>query len=267
MFDEDFKIDKSNVIMLLVTLIILVILIIVSICAIVSLSKPIKDLPDLEITRGRTSTISQKPTTTTTIPTTKVTTTRKAGSPYYDIDVDAILNEEILTKEKILRSDAEEILKVLYEYANKFYNIADNSLIDSEYTLNHVLDGDKDVLTIDSDRYVMVYDYSNLVDKLIVSESHYMVTYVKYDGSYVFIKENGSYYRLENKIGNVYPVLASINVKSFNSSRIEGVVRYYMSDYLEQGHTAPVYKESTIVLRFTNDRWKIYSYIFPTYEG
>lgn len=267
MFDEDFKIDKSNVLMLLITLGILIVLIIVSLILINSLSKPVEDLPDLEVTKGRTSTLSSRTKSTTTTTTTKVTTTRAPGSPYYDIDVDSLLQEEILTKEKILRKDAEEIIGILYEFANRFYNLSDNSLIDVEYTINNVLLNDNDVIVIDGNRYGIIYDYEKLIDKLIASDRQYVLNHISYNNIDVFVKQDGNTYRLENKIGDVYPILASLSVDKFSSTEIHGFVRYYMSDYAEQGHTSPVYKQTKFNLKFEDGRWKISEYIYPAFEG
>ena len=97
MDDEKFRLSKLNIIFLVVDIIIFI-LTIVSVVFLVNSFKEENELPNLEVTRERTSTTN---TTTTTeyVPSTTTTTTRRnLNSPYYEVNASTILNEELLKK-------------------------------------------------------------------------------------------------------------------------------------------------------------------------
>ena len=89
MDDEKFRLSKLNIIFLVVDIIIFI-LTIVSVVFLVNSFKEENELPNLEVTRERTSTTN---TTTTTeyVPSTTTTTTRRnLNSPYYEVNATTI---------------------------------------------------------------------------------------------------------------------------------------------------------------------------------
>lgn len=266
MFDEDFKLNKSNILMIIITAISIIILIVMIILLIISFSNPVSDLPTLEISQGKTSTVSPRTTTTTTTTETTTTTTAPLKSPYYTVNVSSLLSNELFTKSKLTRSEAEEVAKEIYEVANAFYNISDNSLLNINLVINHAKSSESDKITQDGNNYGQVYNYDELVDKLVIDSYKYSLLNIKYDNNLIFIQKNNKYYRLENKLDEVYPVFVSLTVSTYNEYQINCEVRYYLSNYLETGATSPVYKVSNLTLAFENNRWKIKEYKFPLYE-
>lgn len=265
MEDEKFKLNKNNYIFIGIVSILTIILIIIGICLYKSFSEPIDSLPVLDVTVGRTSTVA--PTTTKVTTTTTTTTTmRPLKSPYYHVDNSKLINNEILAKEKITRDDAIKIVELLYTYANNLFNIADNTLYNTAAVMAFAKDNETDKITENDNNYAELYNFSNDIEKLIVSYMHYSLVDIKYNDIPIFIKENNKYYRLENKGLTSFPIFVSVTLDNFNNSEIKAKVRYYLSDYLSSGATAPVYKSSDIVLRFEKTNWKIYSYNFPLYK-
>jgi hypothetical protein len=133
---EKFKMNKSNVIMLVITSILFIILLVVSVMLGVSLKKPNQGLPSLNITQGRYTTRSTTAGTgTTTTTTTKV---RRESSPYYEVDVDSLLNDEIYKKRELSREEALKVGQGLFEVVNPLYDFTDNSLFDTEAVVNSV---------------------------------------------------------------------------------------------------------------------------------
>lgn len=266
MFDEDFRINKTNIIVLIITIIILVVLIFTSICLINTLNTPVEGLPDLEITKGRTSTLHPTTTTTTTTTTTVKTTTRALKSPYYNVDVNKILSDPLLVDDSLNREEATTVFNTLYNFANSFFNISDDSLLDITTVVNHAKKNEKDMIVINNSKYGEIYNYDKIVEKMFDPSGLYLITKYTYKGEKVITEKDGKYYRLENKLGNSVPVVASTAIKTFTQYRIDGVVRYYMADYKDQGLSSPVYKELNITLLYNNGRWRIRDYNFPGYE-
>lgn len=264
MEEDKFKLNRSNIIFIVIFSILLIILIVVSVLLYRSFSKPIEGIPDLDITHGRTSTVSTMSTTMTTT-TTTTTTTKALSSPYYTIDVDSILNSDLLTKQDLTRSEVTEVAQELYDFANKFYNINDNSLFDIKTTVQNAKSNEKDKIVIDGHNYGQMYNFEAIENKAFNSDMAYKIFDVEYDGVPVIIENDGSYYRLEGSDSDIYPIFASISLSSYNQREIQANISYYMSNYREDGYTAPVYKSVTITLRY-DERWQIYSYEFPLYE-
>lgn len=266
MFDEDFEISKSNIIFLVITIIILIATIATGVVLINTLNTPVEGLPDLDITKGRTSTLHPTTTTTTTTTTTKLTTTRPLKSPYYDLSANMVLTEPLLVDDSLNREEATTVFNTLYNTANSFFNISDNSLLDIDTVVKHAKKNEKDMIIINGSKYGEIYNYNGVIDKLFDPSGLYLVTKYTYKGEKIIIEKDGKYYRLENKLGNSIPVIASTAIKTFTQYRIDGVVRYYMADYKEQGLSSPVYKEMNITLLYNNGRWRIRDYNFPGYE-
>lgn len=266
MFDEDFEINKSNIVVLIITIIILIALIVTGIFLINTLNTPVEGLPDLEITKGRTSTLHPMTTTTTTTTTTVVTTTRPLKSPYYDVDVKSLLNDPLLVDDSLNREEATKIFNTLYNVSNSVFNISDNSLLDIDTVVKHAKPKEKDMIVINGSKYGEIYNYNGIMEKLFDSSGFYLINKYTYKGEKIIVEKDGKYYRLENKLGNSVPVIASTSIKTFTQYRIDGVVRYYMADYKDQGLSSPVYKEMNITLLYNNGRWRIREYNFPSYE-
>ena len=93
---EKFHLNKSNIVMIVITAILVIVLIVVSVMLGISLNKDNQGLPKLNITSGRYTT---RETTQSTLTTTE-TTTRKVitDSPYYELNVDEILKDDLFTK-------------------------------------------------------------------------------------------------------------------------------------------------------------------------
>ncbi len=164
MDDEKFRLSKLNIIFLVVDIIIFI-LTIVSVVFLVNSFKEENELPNLEVTRERTSTTN---TTTTTeyVPSTTTTTTRRnLNSPYYEVNASTILNEELLKKKELTKEEALIVMKTLYETVDKIFNISDNSLLDIATTIEYVKEGEKDVITFEDNKYGIIYNSDELLKK------------------------------------------------------------------------------------------------------
>lgn len=266
MNDEKFKLNKSNIILINITSLLLISVIIFSILLIISLNDPNTDLPYLEVTEGRTSTKYKTTSINTTTTTITTTTTRILTSPYYEVNMDNYLNSDLFTKQTLNKDEAKIVITELYELANKFYNISDNSLLDIKATIEHSKLNEIDSITNNNDKYGIIYNYSDIVDKLFVEDIKLRITRFKYNGSNVFMKSNNNYYRLENKMDNVELILVSLNLNSVSNGIVEASTTYYKSNYREEGYSSPVYKTVKIEAKYENNRWKISNYNYPLYD-
>lgn len=264
--DEDkFIINKSNIVMIIITSILFILTIITAIFLYKSLSNEVKPLPNLETTQGRTSTISSRTTTILTT-TTQTTTIPPSSSPYYKVNVEEILNNDILTKKDITKEEASEIAKIMFDFLNKFYNISDVSLFDITSVIKYAKEGESDKITYRNATYGEIYNGNEIIAKAFSKSKQYLITGYKYNNDFIIVKENNKYYRLENKISQFDLVFASIIVEKYNDNNIKANIRYYYSNYEEEGYTSPVYKSLTLELVYENDRWKTYNYDFPLYK-
>ena len=161
--DEDkFVLNKSNIVMIIITSVLLIISIVLGFFLYKSLRNEVKALPDLETTLGRTSTISKRTTTIET--TTTVTTTIPPDkSPYYKVDVNNILTDEILTKENISRDDAKKIVEVMFDFLNKFYNMGDDSLFNITDVIKFAHEGETDKITYKDATYGEIYQGKEII--------------------------------------------------------------------------------------------------------
>ena len=190
MDDDRFKLDKINILLIIVDVIIFI-LVIVSIILLVDSFKNESGLPELTVTRMRTT--EYIPPTTTT------TTRRNLVSPYYDVNVDSLLTEELLTKESVSNEEALIITKELFTTVDKIFNISDNSLLDIETTLDYAKDGEKDVITYEDKKYGIIYNSDALLKKCF--SNYFLINEIgkyRYNQKRLFIKRNDNYYRLES---------------------------------------------------------------------
>lgn len=264
--DEDkFILSKSNIVMIIITSILFILTIIMSVFLYKSLSNEVKSLPDLETTQGRTSTVSSR---TTTILTTTTTTTKfvPTSSPYYIINVDDILNDEILLKKDITKEDAISISSIMFEFLNKFYNISDDSLFDISSVIKNSKDNELDKCVYKNNNYGEIYNAKEIIDKAYIKSRQFQIYGYKYNGAVVIYENNKKYYRLENSIDKVDLILASVTVEKYSSEKITANIRYYLSNYKEEGYTSPVYKSVSLELMYDSNRWKTYNYDFPLYK-
>lgn len=264
--DEDkFKLDRSNIIFIIITGILVIALVVVAIMLSISLSKPIDDLPELEVTRKKTSTVSRV-TTSKTISTTTTTTKRIMESPYYETDVDALFDQELLLKSNLNRNEATKLLEQFYMFTNKLYNTNDNSLFDIKTVIDYAKKNEFDKIVVNNHNYGELYDLDTIIKKYMHILVRNNLPYVEYNGTKIFIKEKNKYYRLEalDKTGSL--IFDRVMVDSYNSKKITGSVTYYMSNYKEEGFTAPVYKTVNLVLEFDETNWKLREYKYPLYK-
>lgn len=263
MDDEVFKINKSNILFILID-VILFILVIISIVLLVNSFKDDSDLPALEVTRAKTSTTGIRTTTEYIPPTTTTTAKRNLNSPYYDINVDEILKDEILKKENLTDEEALEVMKILYATVDKIFNTSDNSLLDIATTLEYVKSGEKDVITVEDKKYGIIYNSDALLKKCF--SNYFLVNQIgtyKYSNTRLFVKRDNDYYRLENKLGNVTLEISDFVVTSHYTAHIEANMRYYKSNYKEMGYSSPVYQLMPFKATYELGRWKIAEIKYP----
>jgi len=261
---EKFKLSLSNVFMLTLTLALLGVLILVSYMLYQSLQKPNDGLPTLNITQGRNTTES----TTAGSATTTTTTTKKirTESPYYELDVDNILKDEIFTKKQLSRDDALKVGEELFKVVFPLYNYADNSLFDIDATINGAKEGELDAITVKNVSYGELYNFEAFLEKVFSSSNRSSIYNLRYNKTNVFIKEDGHYYRMKSPVKSVNMVIADYNLVSLTSNNLNIQIRYYNSNYKELGYTAPNYKTMNLTATF-EERWKVSSYDCPIYSA
>ena len=208
MDDEKFRLSKLNIIFLVVDIIIFI-LTIVSVVFLVNSFKEENELPNLEVTRERTSTTN---TTTTTeyVPSTTTTTTRRnLNSPYYEAST--ILNEELLKKKELTKEEALIVMKTLYETVDKIFNISDNSLLDIATTIEYVKEGEKDVITFEDNKYGIIYNSDELLKKCF--SNYFLLNEIgkyRFNQKRIFIKRDNEFYRIQNILGNIEKTIESL---------------------------------------------------------
>jgi len=260
---EKFKMNKSNVIMLVITSILFIILLVVSVMLGISLKKPNQGLPSLNITQGRYTTRSTTAGTgTTTTTTTKV---RRESSPYYEVDVDSLLNDEIYKKRELSREEALKVGQGLFEVVNPLYDFTDNSLFDTEAVVNSVKEGEKDIVENKGHKYAELYNFDAYVDKFFTRQTKNMLLNYKYQDVRVFYRDEDKTYRLVNTYGKANIVIVDYELVENGNYTIKYKVRYYNSNYKDMGYSAPNYSFVTVELGF-EERWKVRSYKSPLYD-
>ena len=261
---EKFHLNKSNVIMLIITFILLVILIVVSVMLAISLKSENQGLPKLNITSGRyTTRETTLPTVTTTETTTKKVIT---DSPYYEVNVDELFKDDIYTKrDGLTREEALNIGSKMFDYINSLYDITDYSVFELDSIKNNVKPGEQDLIAKDNIEYGELYNFDKILDKLFIKQVRNNVYNIKYDNKGIIIKENDKYYRALNFIGESPIVIVDKELLDYTAYQITLRVKYYNRNYKELGYTAPNYTSTNFVLKY-EDRWKVSQYIYPLYK-
>ena len=260
---ERFKLNKSNIIMLVLTITLLVILIVVSVMLYYSLKKPNQGLPTLNITQGRNTTHSTTAGTgTTTTTTTKVI---REESPYYEVNVDEMYNEELYTKRDINRDEALTIGEGLFKLINSLYDFTDNSIFDIDTVMNSAKEGEPDIVIERDVKYGELYNFEAFAEKFITKQTRNMIYNYKYKDKKVFYKTDGKYYRMVNTEGTSNVKIVDITLIDYSQYNINIKVRYYNENYKELGYTAPNYSFVNCQLSY-EDRWKVRSYKSPLYD-
>ncbi len=263
MDDDRFKLDKINILLIIVDVIIFI-LVIVSIILLVDSFKNESGLPELTVTRMRTSTSVLRTTTEYIPPTTTTTTRRNLVSPYYDVNVDSLLTEELLTKESVSNEEALIIMKELFTTVDKIFNISDNSLLDIETTLDYAKDGEKDVITYEDKKYGIIYNSDALLKKCF--SNYFLINEIgkyRYNQKRLFIKRNDNYYRLESDKKDVSLEIGEFTIMNNGYGTINANMRYYKSNYKEMGYSSPVYQLMPFKATYERGRWRISEISYP----
>lgn len=263
MNDDRFKLNKSNIILIIIDIVIFI-LVILSVILLVNSFKDESNLPDLEVIKMRTSTSVKRTTTEYVPPTTTTTARRNLTSPYYDVNVDSILTEEILKKNAVSNEEALEIMKTLYNTVDKIFNTSDNSLLDIATTIEYAKDGEIDSILVDNNKYGIIYNSENLFKKCF--SNYFLVNEVskyKYNNNRLFVKRDNNYYRIEDKLGDVKLEVTDFVITQNYTGHIEANMRYYKSNYKEMGYSSPVYQMMHYRATYELGRWKIAEIDYP----
>ena len=261
---ERFRLNKSNVFMIIITIILLIILIFASVMLIISLKKPNNGLPKLNVTSGRVTTHE---TTMTTASTTTSTTKKKIdGSPYYELNVDELFKDDLYKKrDGLTRDEATQIGKDIFKFVNSLYDITDYSIFDLESIKNNVKDGEQDLIEKNGIKYGELYNYDKLLEKMFIKQVRNNTTYYKYNDNNIIINENGKYYRMLSSEGTPYIKVLDVTLDSFSAYQIIMQIKYYNSNYKELGYNSPNYSTTSFILKY-EDRWKVYQYNYPLFK-
>lgn len=262
MYEEVFKLSKLNIIIIIID-VILFLLVVVSFILLANSFGNEEELPNLEVTQDRTRTVNPRTTTTTTTTTTQITTRKNLNSPYYNVDSNAILTNELLTKHSLNKEEAMQIMDSLFEVGSKIFNTSDNSLLDIETTIEYAKEGEIDKVVIDDTNYGIIYNGEALFKKCFSNNFIYFINNKKLDGKSVIKIRNNNYYRMENKLNNVELVLVNKTIDSLGTSNIKASMTYYKSNYKEEGYSSPVYKKFVYEAYFEENRWKLSEFDFP----
>ncbi|MCR5224298.1 MAG: hypothetical protein K6C11_04045 [Bacilli bacterium] len=261
---ERFKLNKSNIIMLVITSILLIIIIVVSVLLFKAVKKPASGLPTLNITEGRYTTQSTTASTATTSTTT--TKAKREASPYYEIKPEEYLTEELFTKQDLNKDEALKVAQQLFELTNKLYDITDNSLFDIDILLQSVKDGEKDMYIEKDTKYGELYNLQPFLDRFFVRQTRNMIFGYKVNNKYVFLREGDKVYRLSNIIGDAPLVIVDSSVQDYTPYNITLKIRYYNSNYKQMGYTAPNYSYVNFYIAYEDGRWKVKQYVSPIYD-
>lgn len=260
--DEKFKLTKLNIILIVIAVLLLILLIVFSVWYNKLINSDESKLPDLNVTSGRVTTESTSTSEYTT--TTTTTTEVRHESPYYIVDFDNILNDNIYTKDTLSREEALEVGKNYIHLINSLYELNDNSLFNIKNVLDNAKSGESDVYTNNKNvRYGELYDFDKFLNKFTTTSYKSIILDTKYDKTDVFVKVKDIYYRIENTFNLATPVEADISVSSITQSSYSIKFTYYASNYKELGQTSPVYYSSTMSISYEDGRWKINSYFYP----
>lgn len=265
---EKFRLSVLNIVLICVIFSLLLILVVGIILLVNSFSHPIKDLPKLKVTEGRTSTLYVR--TTTEYTTTTTTTTTKyipSQSPYYKYNIDDILSNELFTKQTLSREEVDVLVDDTIAFLNSLYNTADMSIFDTDAVMQGAHEGEIDVLNEKGLKYYIIYNSEELVNKTMTTKGKNYLTSSEVNNKKVFLRDtrNKIYYRLEKQNDYFNFVIVS-KTNSISSEHIESEVRFYYSNYKDMGYSNPVYEKVDLKFSFVDGRWKIEEFVFP-YKG
>ena len=260
---EKFKLNMSNIFMLLITGVLVAILVLVSLMLYKSIKKPTGGLPQLNITHGRGTTKSTLASTYTTA----TTTSKKINteSPYYDLDVDSLLKDDIYSKRELTREEAFQVGNDILGVIHKLYDITDYTLFDTEAVVTGAKEGELDKFVNKDITYAQLYNLDKFLEKFYVKQSRKDLFNLKINNSNAFIHDNDRYYRMTNTKWSNLLEFVDTTLVSFSQTAITLNVRYYNKNYKDLGYTAPNYKTTQFVLGF-DERWKVKTYRYPMYD-
>ena len=269
MLQDKFKLSKMNIILIILNVLLVILVIFASVQLITSLKDTSHLIPELETTAGKSSTREADATITTSSETT-TTSTKKQGnetSPYYNIDLGSILNEELVTKHNLTQEEKSSLGAMYFKVLEGIYEGSDDDLINVTYLLTKAKDGEKDKLTKNNRDYGIVYNGKELFNKIFTSTSIDLITYYKYDETPALIlnRDNNEYYKLGSLTGKKPYVVTSNQLEGIDNYSYKYKVIYYDADYKEQGNKTPVYKSATVTIKYSDldKRWKIDVFTFP----
>ncbi|HOB26294.1 MAG TPA: hypothetical protein PLB45_00575 [Bacilli bacterium] len=264
MDEANFKLNKSNKIMIGFTAIFVIVLILMIVLLYKTIHTETAQLPTLNTTNGRETT--KETTTAAYTTTTKTTTAVPTSSPYYKVDVNSLLSEDYYTNQNPNTEEKKKIAVGLVNIANQLYDTSDYSLFNTDLVLRYSKTEEGEVINKDGHKYALLYNMDSLINKMYVSyRTSYVLDY-KYNDIPVIILDNGKYYRLENNITGGHPIFGDVTIVNGPGSSITADVQYYMSDYKESGYSSPVYKFVEISIKYDNNRWGISDYTYPIYS-
>ncbi len=269
MLQDKFKLSKMNIFLIILNVLLVVLVIFAAVQLITSLKDTSHKIPDLETTAGKSSTREADATSTTSSETTTVST-KKVGnetSPYYNIDLGSILNEELVTKQILTQEEKTNLGAQYFKVLEGIFEGSDDDLINVTYLLTKAKDGEKDKLVRNDREYGIIYNGKELLSKIFTSSVFYSLTYYKYDETPALILTNDTqeYYKLGSKTGKKSYIVTSSQIEGIDNLNYRYKAIYYDVDYKEQGNKAPVYKNATVTIKYDSSikRWKIDYFTFP----
>ena len=266
MDDDKFRFTKTNIIMILITFASLIVLGISILFLTKSFKNPVNPLPDLDITEGRTSTKQPRETTTAETTTTTTTVAVPQFSPYYKVNPEDYISEELVKNMSLTKTEKLELGKQYFMFFMSLYNTSDYTIFNTEAVLKNVKPGELDVIDYKGHKYAEIYNGNDLVKKYFTGNQRALFSGLSYDKIEIFLFENDKLYRVENITATAQPVFSNIELKNSSATTLTFDIKYYMSNYKEEGHTAPVYKNANIILKVKEDRWLIERFKYPSYE-
>ena len=243
----DNQITPTNIAMIVITALLIVILGITAL----SYKKAKKEdnyesLPELEVIENRTSTSISR----TTISTTRSTEAIKV-SPYYDVKVDELYNDELLVSKANNNRNA-ELMSLLINYAKPILDIKDESLIKVNEVKENVKENEVDRIVYGGEEYIIIYNGKELLNKLFTKEFVDNMLYIKANNKPVFITYRDNYYRINLKTYKSFKILDT-SFKLNNKGTLNAVAKF------------SGYYESKVSAIFEDGRWKIKSFLLPSY--
>ena len=173
MDEANFKLNKSNKIMIGFTAIFVIVLILMIVLLYKTIHTETAQLPTLNTTNGRETT--KETTTAAYTTTTKTTTAVPTSSPYYKVDVNSLLSEDYYTNQNPNTEEKKKIAVGLVNIANQLYDTSDYSLFNTDLVLRYSKTEEGEVINKDGHKYALLYNMDSLINKMYVS---YRTSYV-----------------------------------------------------------------------------------------